>query len=71
MRKNLIRMDVHIYSVKAENQAVNIWVYVMKERTKLQDAQLEAPNIYGKFSRRPRIQERVLLGLRFRLCEYI
>ena len=29
MRKNLIRMDVHIYSVKAENQAVNIWVYVM------------------------------------------
>ena len=29
MHKNLIRMDVHMYSVKAENHAVNIWVYVM------------------------------------------
>ena len=30
MHKKLKWMDVHIYSVKASNQAVNIWVYVMK-----------------------------------------
>ena len=28
-------MDVRIYSVKAENQAVNIWVYVMTTHKKL------------------------------------
>ena len=35
MHKKLIRMDVRIYSVKAENQAVNIWVYVMTTHKKL------------------------------------
>ena len=29
MYKKLTRMDVRIYSVKAEKQAVNMWVYVI------------------------------------------
>ena len=29
MYKKLITMDVRIYSVKAEKQTVNMWLYVM------------------------------------------
>ena len=56
-------MDVRIYSVKAKNPAVNIWVYVMTT-----DTQLGASNMYGKLSRRPRVQEKALLGFRVHLC---
>ena len=66
-------MDVCMYSIKAENQAVNIWVYVITTHKEqgCKDAQLGASNIYGKFSRRPRIRDdRALLGLHVHLREY-
>ena len=43
-------MDVHIYSVKANSQASNTWIYVMTthtKRPKSQDTQLGVSKIYA------------------------
>ena len=64
-------MDVSIYSVKAENHAVNIWVYVItthKEQgcTMLSlEPQIFTENLTGGLGLRE------LLGLRVHLREYI
>ena len=52
-------MDVRIYSVKAETQAVDLWVYVMTTHKE-----------QGCKMLRPRIQERALLELRVHFREY-
>ena len=59
-------MEVHIYSVKAKSQAVNICVKDIRKKAKAKrKSARDLKNLCFtiKFSRGPQVQEKALLGL--------
>ena len=74
--KKLIRMEVHLYSNKAQSQPGNIWVKDIMATQKGQSWKKinwgfwQLMHFAGKVNRGPWVQERVLLGLNIYFWEY-